>query len=164
LLHTIFLEDEIMLRSNEPIALPLHLAVGYDDALGIDMVQTPADMGSFIIPYKCEVVVAGVVVTETCAGGTSTPVVDFDLRPTAGSDGSRGAADIAHLVLGTTAAGKVMYDEAAKGTILEPGQEVVVELQTDADGASKAGHVLPFLLVSYIPETFANLEDMTETA
>jgi hypothetical protein len=153
-----------MLRKNEPIALPLHLAIDYDDLEGIDMAGGAEDKGSFSIPYRCEVFAAGVVVTETCAGGTSTPVVDFDLRPTAGSEGSRGSADIAHLVLGTTAAGKVMYDEAAKGTILEPGQEVVVELQTKADGASAAGHVLPFLLVSYIPETFANLEDMTETA
>jgi hypothetical protein len=164
LLHTIFLEDEIMLRSNEPIALPLHLAVDYDDALGIDTDQGVADMGSFIIPYRCEVFVAGVVVTETCSGGTTTPVVDFDLRPTAGDDTNRGAADIAHFVLSTTAAGKVMYDEAAKGTILEPGQEVVVELKVAATGSPKTGHVKPFLLVSYIPETFANLEDMTETA
>lgn len=151
-----------MLRSNEPVALPLHLAVDYDDLAGIDMDQTAADMGSFIVPFKCEVFLAGLVVTETCAG-TTTPVVDFDKRPTAGSDTDRGAADIAHFVLSTTAAGKVMYDEVGKGTVLEPGQEVVVQLTTAA-ATGPAGHVKPFLLVNYLPETFANMTDMVETA
>ena len=153
-----------MLRSDLPIALPLHLAVDYDDALGIDMDQGAADMGSFIIPFRCEVYLAGAIVAETCAGGTTTPIVDFDKRPTAGSDASRGAADIAHLVLSTTAAGKVMYDSVSKGTVLEPGQEVVVELKTAATGGGKAGHVHPFLLVKYLPETLANLSNMVETA
>lgn len=153
-----------MMRPDVLIALPLHLAVDYDDAAGIDTDQAAADMGSFIIPFKCEVALAGATVTETCAGGTTTPVVDFDLRPTAGSDTDRGAADIAHLVLSTTAAGKVMYDKVAVGTVLEPGQEVVVELKTAATGTSKAGHVLPFLLVKQIPEVLGNLSDMVETA
>jgi hypothetical protein len=153
-----------MLRSDVLIALPLHLAIDYDDALGIDTDQSPADMGSFVVPFKCEVFLAGAVVTETCAGGTSTPEVDFDLRPTAGSETDRGAADIAHLVLSTTAAGKVMYDRAAVGTVLTPGEEVMVELKVAAVGTSKAGHVKPFLLVKQIPEVLGNLADMVETA
>lgn len=153
-----------MLRSDLPIALPLHLAVDYDDALGIDMDQGAADMGVFIVPFRCEVYLAGAIVTETNAGGTTTPIVDFDKRPTAGSDASRGAADIAHLVLSTTVAGKVMYDSVAKATVLEPGQEVVVQLTTAATGGGKAGHIHPFLLVKAIPETLANLSAMVETA
>lgn len=153
-----------MLRSDVLIALPLHLAIDYDDAAGIDMDQVAGDMGSFVIPFKCEVFLAGAVVTETCAGGSTTPVVDFDLRPTAGIETDRGAADIAHLVLATTAAGKVMYDRAAVGTVLEPGEEVMVELATAATGGSKAGHVKPFLLVKEIPEVLGNLSDMVETA
>jgi len=150
-----------MLRSDIPVALPSFLFVDYDDVAGVDCDQVAKDVGRFVIPFRCQVLLAGVVVTETCAGGT-TPVVDFDLRPTAGSDTDRGAADIAHFVLGTTAAGKVMYDEAAIGTELEPGEEVIIELKTAA-ATGPAGHFVPFLLVEYLPETKANLTDMTET-
>ncbi len=153
-----------MLSPDLPIALPFTPAVDYDDLLGIDTDQAAADMGAFIVPFRCEVIEAGCVVTETCAGGTTTPEVDFDLRPTAGSDTSRGAADIGHLVLSTTAAGKVMYDEVAKGTVLEPGQEVVCELKVAATGTSKAGHVRPYLLAKYRAETKANLTNMVATA
>ncbi|MCX5818448.1 MAG: hypothetical protein NT047_00820 [Deltaproteobacteria bacterium] len=155
-----------MVRSDVFIALPLFLAVDYDDALGIDMDQVAGDMGTFIVPFRCEVFLAGANVTEVCAGADTTPVVDFDLRPTAGSDASRGSADIAHLVLSTTARGKVMYDRGAKGTVLEPGQEVVVQLTTaatDAGGSAQTGHIKPFLLVKQVPETLGNLSGMTET-
>jgi len=151
-----------MLRSDIPVALPCHLFIDYDDVLGVDCDQSAADVGRFVIPFRCQVLLAGVVVTETCAGSSTTPVVDFDKRPTAGSDTDRGAADIAHFVLSTTAAGKVMYDEAAVGTELTPGEEIIVELKTAATG-TPAGHFVPFLLVDYLPETKANLSDMTET-
>lgn len=156
-----------MLRDDILIALPLHLAIDYDDAAGVDMDQSPADVGSFVIPFRCEVFLAGAVVTEVCAGSTSTPVVKFDKRPTAGSDGSgataRGDGDIANLVLATTVAGKVIYDRVAKGTVLEPGQEVMVQLVTAAVG-TPTGHIKPFLLVKQVPETIANLANMVETA
>ncbi len=156
-----------MLNDDVLIALPLHLAVDYNDLLGIDMDQTAGDMGTFIVPFRCEVFLAGATVTEVCAGADTTPVVDFDKRPTAGVETDRGAADIAHLVLGTTAAGKVMFDRVAKGTILAPGEEVVVQLTTaatDAGGSAQTGHVLPFLLVKCLPEVPGNLSDMVETA
>ena len=156
-----------MLRSDILIALPLLIEKDYDDAAGVDMDQVAADVGSFIVPFRCEVFLAGAVVTEVCAGSTSTPVVAFDLRPTAGSDGSgvtaRGDGDIANLVLATTAAGKVMYDRAAKGTVLEPGQEVMIQLVTAAVG-TPTGHIKPFLLVKQVPETLGNLANMVETA
>lgn len=154
-----------MISSDLPISLPYSpaLATGISDVLGADMDQTAADLGLFVIPFKCEVLEAGLAITETCAGGSTTPVVDFDSRPTAGSDSSRGAADIAHLVLGTTAAGKVVYDLAGKGTILYPGQEVVVQLATQATGTSAGGHGRPYLLVKQIPETSANLSAKTLT-
>ncbi len=154
-----------MLRSDVLIALPLHLAVDFDDAAGVDMDQSPADVGSFVIPYRCEVFLAGAVVCESCIGTSgTTPVVKYDKRPTAGDDTSRGDGDIAHLILATTAAGKVMYDRVAKGTVLEPGEEVVVQLVTAATGSPKTGHIKPFLLVKQIPEVLGNLSDMVETA
>lgn len=141
------------------MALPYNqLAVG--DAAGLDLDQAAGDFGYFIIPMKCEVIVAGAVVTEACAG-TATPEVDFDLRPTASSDASRGAADIAHLIMGTTAVGKVIYDKVALGTVLLPGQEVVVEIKVRA---GTSGHCRPFLLVKPRDETMANLTNMVETA
>ena len=152
-----------MLRSAELIALPLHLSVDYDDAAGIDCDQATGDMGVFIVPFKCDVVRAGCVVTEACAGATTTPVVKFDKRPTAGASTNRGDGDVANLILGTTAQGKVLYDEVYKGKTLSPGEDVVVELATRATGGA-AGHVLPFLLVQYLPETKANLTAMVETA
>ncbi len=153
-----------MLRSDCPIALPYCYSVDYDDTAGLDMDQATGDKGHFVVTFKCQVVQAGLVVTETCAGGTTTPIVAFDRRPTAGSDASRGSADIANIALATTAAGKVMYDEAARGTILYPGDEVVVELTQAASGTGSAGHVRPYLLVEFLPEMTANLTDMVETA
>jgi hypothetical protein len=156
-----------MLKDDVLIALPLHHAVDYDDPLGIDMDQATGDKGTFIVPFRCEVFLAGATVTEVCCGADSTPVVKFDKRPTAGSDTDRGDGDIANLVLATTAAGKVMYDRAAKGEVLEPGEEVVVELAvaaTDAGTSLQTGHIKPFLLVKCLPEVLANLSGMVETA
>jgi hypothetical protein len=150
--------------SNIILPLPFTPAVDYDDLLGIDMDQGAADMGAFIVPFKCEVHEAGAVVTEACAGDTTTPEVDFDKRPTAGSDTDRGAADVGHLILSTTAAGKVMYDKAGQGTLLYPGQEVVCQLAVASTGNAKAGHVRPYLLVKPVAETDANLSAKVLTA
>ena len=152
-----------MLRSDMLISLPLDLFIDYDDAAGVDCDQSAADVGVFHVPFKCEVQRAQLVITETCGGDTTTPVVDFDSRPTAGSDTSRGAADIAHFVCSTTAQGAVMYDEAGLGTVLEPGEEVVVQLTTAATGTNKAGHFRPELLVKQIPETKGNMTNLTAT-
>ena len=152
-----------MLRSDLLISLPLDLFLDYDDTAGIDCDQTPADVGVFHVPFKCQVVRGQASVTETCAGATTTPVLKFDKRPTAGSDTSRGDGDIADLVLGTTAQGKTIYDEVAIGAVLEPGEEVVVEVAVQATGTGAAGHVRPELLVQQMPETKANMADMVVT-
>jgi len=153
-----------MISEQMPIPLPLHLLVDYDDDDGVDCDQSAADVGRFSVPFKCEVYRALLSITETCAGGDSTPVVAFDKRVTIGSDTGRGAADIANFALSTTAAGKVMYDEAGEGTILYPGDEVVVQLVTAAAGDGAAGHFIPHLLVIPIPEVVSNLTDMVATA
>lgn len=151
-----------MLRSDLLIALPMILELDYDDPLGIDLDQATGDVGSFIVPFKCEVVLAGAVVTEVCAGSSSTPVVKFDKRPTAGDETDRGDGDIAELKLLTSAAGVVLYDEVAVGEELEPGEEVMIEITTAAVG-TPTGHIKPFLLVKQLPETKANLSNMSET-
>ncbi|OPY17011.1 MAG: hypothetical protein A4E74_01544 [Syntrophus sp. PtaB.Bin075] len=151
-----------MLSPDLPIALPCNYLIDYDDPVGIDLDQTAADVAVFVIPFKCEVVLAELAISETCAG-TTPGQVDFDLRPTIGSDTDRGAADIAHFAMGTTAAGKVLYDKVAQGTILYPGEEVVCEIKVQPV-TNPAGHFRPVLLVRYLPETLANLSDMVETA
>lgn len=150
--------------SKQIVSLPVLYFIDYDDAAGIDTDQSPADVAFIVIPFKCFVLYAGCLVTETCAGATTTPVVAFDSRPTAGSDTGRGTADIANLTLSTTAAGILIYDLVAQGTLLYPGYEVVVELTVQATGTGAAGHVRPLLVVEYVPETMANLADAVVTA
>ena len=150
--------------SNYRVALQCLYIIDYDDTNGIDLDQTPADVAIFVVPFKCHVIFAGLLVTEPCGGATTTPVVAFDRRVTAGSDTGRGAADIANLVLSTTAAGKLMYDLVAKGTVLNPGDEIVVQLVTMADGTGAAGHGRPVLVVEPDDETMANITDMVLTA
>ncbi|OQA63786.1 MAG: hypothetical protein BWY37_02154 [Firmicutes bacterium ADurb.Bin262] len=143
------------------MALPYDAYIDYDDTLGVDLDQSPADVGFFKIPMKCEIIEVGGIVTETCAGGSTTPEMSFDKRPTAGSDNNR--AEIGLLKLLTTAAGKVMYDKAPRGTILYPGQEIVCKVKTQATGTSAAGHARPYILVKPLDETKANLANMVET-
>lgn len=69
-----------MLRSDLLIPLPLDLFLDYDDTAGVDCDQTPADVGVFHVPFKCEVVRAQLNITETCAGADATPVTKFDLQ------------------------------------------------------------------------------------
>lgn len=144
----------------------LYLDDGPDtEALGVDCDQVVADFVVFNPGLqKVEVLRAGAVVTEACAGATSTPIFKFDKRPTAGSDTGRGDGDVGTLTLGTTAAGKVMYTRPPDRVALEPGEEVVFEMTQRADGAGAAGHVRPFLLVRPVPEEPGNLSSMVESA
>ena len=153
-----------MLRSDIPVALPLQLFIDYDDAAGVDVDQSAKDVGVFSVPFKCQVERAYLAVTEVCAGATLTPVVKFDKRPTQGSDTARGDGDIANFVMSTTAQGKTLYDEVAQGTVLSPGEEVIVELAVRPTGGAVTGHFRPVLLVEYLPETQANRSDTVVTA
>ncbi|MBU2549026.1 MAG: hypothetical protein KKB20_11470 [Proteobacteria bacterium] len=154
-----------MLRSDLLMALPFFHA-DYDaagvSAEGIDLDQAAADVGKFLVPFKCQVIQAGLAVTETC-GGATPGVVKYDKRPTAGSDASRGDGDIAAFNMAATAAGKFLYDKAGLGTVLEPGEEVVVEIATQPTGGTPAGHFVPCLLVQALPEVAANLSNLVET-
>ena len=150
-----------MLSSHEPICLtPTYLVAVTGN--GVDLDQTAADVAGFSIPFKCAVDRAQLHITEACAG-PPPGVVDMDSRPTAGSDTGRGAADIAHFLMGTTAAGKLLYDLAGQNTILYPGMEVVVQIATQPV-TGPAGHFVPQLLVVFIPEEIINLSAMVATA
>lgn len=146
-----------MLRSDIPIALPLNDFTGYNAAAGIGTTSS-GNKATFTVPFKCSVVRAGCVVTATPGG---TGVVKFTKRPTAGSDSGISAGDVAEIYLSTTAAGKVLYDDAGAGVDLSPGQEVVVNVST---ASTSTGSIRPFLLVEYLPETVANLTNMVLTA
>lgn len=143
----------------------LYLVDGPDtEATGIDCDQSAKDVAVFSPGgQKVQVLMAGAVVTETCGGDDSKPVFKFDKRPTAGSDDDRGDGDVGELNLETTEAGKVMYDRSKEGTVILPGQEVVLELTQRADGSGAAGHVRPFLLVRPVPEEPVNLDNMVES-
>jgi hypothetical protein len=146
---------------NQKVALPCVKMIDYDDTVGIDLDQTAADVARFVIPFACTVELAALVVTETCAG-TTPGVVKMDKRPTAGSDTDRGDGDIATFNMGTTAAGKMLYDLVAVDTDLEPGDEVVVQIST-APLTGPAGHFEPVLIVKVRDEIKANLADMVAT-
>jgi hypothetical protein len=103
-------------------------------------------------------------VTETCAGGTTTPIVKFDHRPTAGSDTSRTDGTIGTIVLSTTAAGKIMYDRDGEGDELNGGEEVVVQMTANASGTSAAGHFRPILAIIPNEELVDNIDNGVETA
>jgi len=153
--------------SNVVIPIQAFLPLDYADALGVDCSASTGDIAVFNIPFKCQVYMAGIVVTETCAGTTSTPTVNFNFRPTAGSTASMTTGTIAALTVGTAVAGKLMYDLVAVGEtagILNAGDQVIVDMTVAAAGTGAAGHFYPHLLVKYWPETIANQSDMVATA
>jgi hypothetical protein len=147
---------------NYIIPLPVVKQIDYDDTAGIDLDQSAADVARILVPFKCEVVMAQLIITETCAG-TTPGVVKMDRRPTAGSDTGRGDGDIGDFAMGTTAAGKVLYDDVAKGTVLNAGDEIVVQITTQPV-TGPAGHFEPVLLVKPLSETKANQSDLVATA
>lgn len=141
--------------SNEIIPLPPEW-IAAAGAAGADLTAT-GDKVVFSVPFKCEVAAAQLAMTAT-AGGSG--VVKFDIRPTAGSDTSRGDGDLAVIKVLTTAAGKVLYKEPASRITLLPGQEVVVEATT---GCTTTGTGRPMLLVKPVPERRTNLSAMVAT-
>jgi len=156
------------------VALPYRVwtAALADDTLGIDFDDAVTSSGDnvaiFDIPFKCKVVYAAITLTEVLASSTNTPCVKFTMRPTAGSDVGITAGDIATIYpTKTGAAGKMYYDKAAQASgddlYLEPGMEVVVELDVVSDNGT-GGHFVPILVVDMLSETMANLADAIETA
>jgi hypothetical protein len=125
-------------------------------------------LGVFLVPYKCKVHRAMLSIMETFACDATAPVFYFDKADVGTIPTEDG--DVAIITVpDAQAAGSCMYDDAPRNAStpieLNPGDWVVVSLQTDAaDAGTVAGKVFPQLLVEYVPETAANISDMTETA
>jgi hypothetical protein len=156
------------------VALPYQICTAAlaADILGIDFDDSVTSDGDIVayfdIPFKCEVSYAAIVLTETLLSVTKVPCVKFTKRPVAGSDSNATAGDIATIYpTKTGAAGAFYYDKAAQASgatlYLEPGMEVVVEIDVVADTGTP-GHFKPILVVERIPETMANLTNAIETA
>jgi hypothetical protein len=116
------------------------------------------DKATIAVPFKCEVAMLFVLVTGTSAHATAA-VIKFDKRVTAGSDTGRGDGDVG--AISKTASldqqGKYLYERPATRVLLEPGQEVIVEVTT------AQGEALTFtagLLVRESPEDPANIAAM----
>ena len=162
-----------MLRHAEPIELRFYPATPDDiPSTGVDCAHnpgaTPADLGYWQIPFKCEVFEANVGIIAGLAGTGVAARFKFDRRFTTGSDSGRTDGDVGDIYLGITgasAAGDVVYDLAgqAAGVTLEPGMQVVFEAHNTCSGTGKAGKVWPTLLVKQIPEVRANLSKLQET-
>lgn len=140
------------------------LAPRYKDAAtelsGMD-VAGAGDDAFFNIPFKCQVVYAGCIVTTVIAADPAQ--VKFDKRVTAGSDTNRTDGTLGHITVPIGNLGKCYYDRVAAGVaagILSPGDEVVVQVIS----TSATGNAQPVLVVDMLPETMANLTDMVETA
>lgn len=129
------------------------------NATATDDAAAAADGEVFTIPQKCSVIEAGVVVEGT---ENTTATIKFDKRILAGSDTGRGNGDVGIIVLpASNVAGKVYYDVAEAGDILEAGDQVVVEVTTASSGAKV---FRPYLRLRPMDETNANQSDKVETA
>ena len=145
------------------VASDLLVYAGYDMEAG----SANDVLGVFYIPFKCEVRMLGLYITEVVAASTTSPVIYFD-EATLGTipteDGDMAIMTIADEV----AAGTVLYNKNVTRSTparvtLEPGKWVVVSMQTDiADSGTETGFIMPFLIVDMIPEFEANQSAFSE--
>ena len=119
-----------------------------------------ADKITFAVPFKCRVYRVQILQTVS---EVTTCTVEFDKQPTIGSANGRGAGDIGSIVFpGSDKLGYCYYDNAARGTILYPGDGVVIKVTTGSTGDK--GLVCQ-ILYDYVPEVEANdTTNMVETA
>ena len=163
------------------------------EASGVNLNATE-DEAWFDIPFKCNVVYAGLVVTVEVA---TAATVKFDRRHTAGSDGSdRTDGTIATFTMpdGTTV-GTMVYDKAAQDSITKAAADAFITAATCRAGggywnetselckphpygelqpgnevvvqvaaSGGSGNAIPILVVDVLGETMANLDNVLETA
>lgn len=112
---------------------------------------------AFSVPFFCEARRFLFYVTETVVGTSTAPVLKFWKNGTSGTE-----LDAITVPVGTVA-GKCMYVDLAS-IQLEPGDEILVELDVVASGGSPAGMGWCMVEVDYYPETIGNLDNMVESA
>jgi len=131
--------------------------------------QTNADKHTFIIPFKCKPIRAGVTVTTVLDGAA---IVAFDRQPAAGSATDRGDGDCGYITIPTTtAAGAVVYDKTNYYSGVTAGAGVWIESLNEGDAvvfqlisASTSGGGVPWLIVEVDSEQPGNNSAMTLTA
>ncbi len=144
-----------------PTALP-------GDRLGVDVSDLGQDFApssdgaddyiwAFSVPFFCEVKRLLVYVTETVVGTSNGPVLKF------WKNGTGGTLLDTITIPAATAAGKCMYVDISE-VQLQPGDEILVELDAVATGGSPAGMGWCMVEVDYYPETLGNLDNMVESA
>lgn len=121
-------------------------------------VNTAADKATLYAPmFKSRVHLAAVSIAGTDAGGAT---IKFDRRITAGSDTGRGDGDAGVVIIpASNCAGLVKQDNSARGLIINPGDQIVVEVT--AEGVA-ALNVCAQLWLVYEPEEVGNLTDVAE--
>jgi hypothetical protein len=99
------------------------------------------DKLTFTPAKAVEVVGFGIIVTTALADAADGLVLKADIRPTAGSDSSRGDGDAGTLTLTQAqadgkAAGKVVRCRPTSHAVVYPGQQVVLDLTTAVDSGA----------------------------
>ena len=163
------------------------------EASGIDF-NVDSDQAWFDIPFKCNVLYAGVTVTTVIAADDA--VVKFDRQNAAGSATGRTDATIADIVVpNATAVGTMVYDKVAQDSMTKAAAALLTteancqagggywdsdaslcknhvygELQpgnqivVQVSASSATGNAVPILVVEVSSEVFANLDNVLETA
>lgn len=120
----------------------------FNDQRNLNVAGATGDKTSWAPSYGTWVVRAvGAVITTACTG--TAGVLDFDYRPTAGSDTNRvSSGGVARLnIANTLVAGNVLYKDGLN-QVVKPGAEVVVKLTT---AMGTAGAVTPVIYLELQP-------------
>jgi len=173
------------------IALTARYSTAPLEASGCDM-SNKADEAWFDIPFKCNVLYAGMVVTTIISGAA---VVKFDRQNAAGSGTGRTDGTIASITLpDTTAVGTMVYDKAAQDSLTAAAAALLVTEDTCNEGggywdsgdslcknhpygelqpgnqvvvqivSGTTGNAVPILVVEVSEEVFGNLDNVLLTA
>ena len=138
------------------------MATKYENLVALSSAQfdinSATDKATLTIPFKCRVYRAQVISASAATGGAS---IHFESYVT--SSTVRGAADIADITLpASSVLGLAYFDNVARGTILDVGQQVIVQVVSEGSGGSTYAYAQ--LIVDYIPEVEGNQAKMVETA
>jgi hypothetical protein len=173
------------------VSLPCRYKDAATELSGSDLSGT-GDEAYFNVPFKCNVVYAACIVTTVVSGAA---VVKFDRRATVSSDTGRTDGTIATITLpDTTAAGVMVYDKAAQGSLTAAAAALLVtEATCQAGGgywdsansvcknhpygelqpgeevvvqiiSGTTGKFTPILVVDMADEVMGNLDNVLETA